>query len=253
MPAPLKKAAESITKVIPTFQRAITAIEAKHTHPNAQSQTTTSQPWNGWFTTFLADKLGAERFEKLRRLIVFQPDDPNDLIQVFPPSRKFAINDNETAQYRTPSPGSQGVVNQPIAKDPYDISYYTRDTARMYEDTSSLDHEKMKLSLGNVNLEDKAEILKTLEERPNSSRGNKGVFATGKTDFDPTGLRASMSATHEALEESLEEHMPDHLPYPIWWNEQDEIVAWYKERDLPVPIGKTGYGSVPRQGRIARW
>ena len=81
----------------------------------------------------------------------------------------------------------------------------------------------------------------------------KGMFATGKSDFDPKGLRATMSASHEALNESLDANMPDHLPYPDWWTKQDEIVAWYEERGLPVPIGGTGWGLVPREGRIARW
>ena len=34
---------------------------------------------------------------------------------------------------------------------------------------------------------------------------------------------------------------------------QDEILAWYEERDLPVPIGGTGFGTVPTHARIARW
>ena len=92
-----------------------------------------------------------------------------------------------------------------------------------------------------------------LEEGPKSSPGNKGMFATGKSDFDPKGLRATMSASHEALNESLDANMPDHLPYPDWWKEQEEVVDWHKERGLPIPIGKTGYGTVPREGRIARW
>jgi len=40
---------------------------------------------------------------------------------------------------------------------------------------------------------------------------------------------------------------------PEWWDKQDKIVAWYKERDLPVPLGATGFGTVPKEGRIARW
>jgi len=34
---------------------------------------------------------------------------------------------------------------------------------------------------------------------------------------------------------------------------QDEIVAWYDERDLPVSIGGTGFGTIPTSARVARW
>ena len=43
------------------------------------------------------------------------------------------------------------------------------------------------------------------------------------------------------------------LPTPVWMSKQEEIVSWYEERDLPVPIGGTGYGLVPTKARIARW
>jgi hypothetical protein len=36
-------------------------------------------------------------------------------------------------------------------------------------------------------------------------------------------------------------------------SKQDEIVAWYEERDLPVSIGGTGFGTVPTHARIAKW
>ncbi len=43
------------------------------------------------------------------------------------------------------------------------------------------------------------------------------------------------------------------LPTPTWMSEQDEIVAWYEDRDLPVSIGGTGYGNTPTKARVARW
>ena len=43
------------------------------------------------------------------------------------------------------------------------------------------------------------------------------------------------------------------LPEPIWLDKQEEIVAWYEERDLPVPIGGTGFGTTPIHARVARW
>ena len=56
------------------------------------------------------------------------------------------------------------------------------------------------------------------EEGPLSSPGNKGRFATGPSDFDPSGLRASMSTSNEAVAKSLAENAPDHVSVPklLW-------------------------------------
>jgi len=97
------------------------------------------------------------------------------------------------------------------------------------------------------------EAKAALADGPGSSPGNKGMFATGKTDYDPAGLRASMSANHAALKKSLDDNMPDHLPTADWESRADEIVAWHLERDLPVPIGGTGWGTIATEGRVARW
>lgn len=166
-----------------------------------------------------------------------------------------------TAQYRYPAPGSQGKVRMPeedvgtMYEDPYVVSHYTRDTARRNEDPAfpNPDHERMRLALLPEDDPSVKEAKERLEEGAMSSPGNKGMFATGKSDFDPSGLRATMSASNEALQASLDANMPDHLPTPTWWENQDELVAWYKENNLPVPIGKVEFGTIPREGRIARW
>lgn len=113
--------------------------------------------------------------------------------------------------------------------------------------------EKLKLDLLPQDDEKVQEALAQYEAGPKSSPGNKGMFATGKSDFDSTGLRATMSTNNEATNKSLDSFMPNHLPVPDWWDKQEELAAWYAENDLPVPLGNTGYGTVPREGRIARW
>lgn len=113
------------------------------------------------------------------------------------------------------SPGSQDPVRIPKGfepeEDPYDTAYYKRDTARRYENSDFTEEEKIKLELMDSNDPHVVELRKKLAAGPQSSPGNKGRFATGPTDFDPTGLRATMSATNEALEKSLDENMPDHV------------------------------------------
>eukprot|EP00571_Detonula_confervacea_P015542 CAMPEP_0172309632 /NCGR_PEP_ID=MMETSP1058-20130122/10284_1 /TAXON_ID=83371 /ORGANISM="Detonula confervacea, Strain CCMP 353" /LENGTH=271 /DNA_ID=CAMNT_0013022291 /DNA_START=70 /DNA_END=885 /DNA_ORIENTATION=+ len=226
----------------------------------------TMMPWNGWFSSFLKDKLGDEKYGKLRKLVLYKPDDYNDFEQMPRPNTKLGISAKDPKlmmQFRYPSPGSQPPVEQPLTDasfgnagdDPYDVTYYKRDTARRYaSDPMSRDLEKLKLELLPQDDPRVKEAMEEFEKGPGSSPGNKGVFATGKTDYDTKGgLRAAMSTSWEATEASLDANMPDHLPEPVWMDKQAEIVAWYEERDLPVSIGGTGFGCVPTNARIARW
>ncbi len=58
---------------------------------------------------------------------------------------------------------------------------------------------------------------------------------------------------YPALSPPLRIHTIYQLPTPVWMSKQDEIIAWYEERDLPVSIGGTGFGTVPTHARIAKW
>jgi hypothetical protein len=42
------------------------------------------------------------------------------------------------------------------------------------------------------------------------------------------------------------------LPEPTWTKNEDELFAWYKERDLPVPIGGN-FNFIRKSRRIATW
>mmetsp|Transcript_29828 Transcript_29828/g.39038 ORF Transcript_29828/g.39038 Transcript_29828/m.39038 type:complete len:269 (+) Transcript_29828:55-861(+) len=268
MTVTVKKAGEVAVKTASKAiagQRAVSASEAPNVKPAMESTKSTMMPWKGWVESFLKDKLGPERFQKYRELVYYKPDDIHDLNQIPFPSTKIPISKDDpkmTAQFRHPSPGSQPPVRIPSAdpgttqEDPFNTSYYTRDTGRRGLDPAwkNPELERVKVELMNPNDPDVEDLKAKLEAGPESSPGNSGRFATGPSDFDTTnGLRATMSANHEALEASLDANMPDHLPYPEWYDKQDELVAWYEERDLPVPFGATGYGTVPREGRIARW
>jgi hypothetical protein len=163
--------------------------------------------------------------------------------------------------YRTPAPGSQGDVKIPrleLDEDPYDSGYFKRDTRRryLYSELKNPEIERLKIELlaDTLSPEQVQEALAALEAGPASSPGNKGVFATGPTKFDPTGLRATMSVTWKATQASLDAHMPDHLPYPTWHNDQEALVEWYQSRNLPVPIGSYYKPmSVATARRVAFW
>ena len=219
----LKKAGETAVKKVAQTTlreaRAVTAKEAPSIAPAKESTKTSMTPWRGWLTKLLSDQFGPERVEAWRRLIVYKPDDIHDFNQIPKPSTKVPItkDGSQTAMFRYPSPGSQGPVRVPMDfepdEDPYDTAYYKRDTARRYEDSDFTPEEMIKLELMNDNDPDVIEMREKLAAGPESSPGNKGRFATGPSDFDPTGLRATMSANHAALEKSLDENMPDHVSY----------------------------------------
>jgi len=267
----VKKAGEKITKAIlqgskeniPLHSaRAVTAAESDRILPARKSTEVTLSPWNGWFQRWLKESVGPERYQKFRSAIMFMPDDIYDLQQSPKPTQNIPISKTDptiTAQFRFPSPGSQKAPLLPEfeqGEDPYDTGYFKRDTRRRYLNTELGDPalEKVKLALMDANDPAVQEEMKRVEAGPESSPGNKGVFATGPSDFDPTGLRATMSTTWTELEKSLDANMPDHLPTPIWMGQEESIIKWYQERDLPVPIG--GFYAplkVPLNRRVARW
>mmetsp|Transcript_19716 Transcript_19716/g.24865 ORF Transcript_19716/g.24865 Transcript_19716/m.24865 type:complete len:265 (-) Transcript_19716:132-926(-) len=264
MSVPAKKAAEAVAKkVIPAASRAVSASEASSIAPSAKGTEETTMPWNSWLSSFVAKSVGSSNYEKLRSVFLFRPDDVHGLEQIPRPNTKVAITEDgsKTAMFRYPSPGSQEGGKQPsedvgtMYEDPYKVAYYPRDTRRMHEDPAFPNPELEEIKLALLPEDDEAvkEAKAKFEEGPQSSPGNKGRFATGPSDFDPSGLRASMSTNNEAVAQSLAENMPDHLPMPDWWNKQEELAAWYKENNLPTPLGAIGYGTVPREGRIARW
>ncbi len=228
MSVPAKKAAEAVAKkVIPAASRAVSAAEASSIAPSARSSDTESQmPWNGWVSSFVASSIGASNFEKLRSVLTFAPDDIHNLEQIPKPNTKVPLTEDgkTTAMFRYPSPGSQKGVRIPtedVGEDPYNVSYHVRDTRRRYDDPAFPDKhlEEIKLSLMDPNDEAVKEAMEKLEAGPQSSPGNKGRFATGPSDFDPTGLRATMLVNHADVEKSLDAHMPDHVSIHTFFDE----------------------------------
>lgn len=196
--------------------------------PAKEAPEETMMPWNGWFSSFLSDKLGEERFQSLRKLLLYRPDDYTGFEQMPRPHHKLGISEedpNLTHKFRQPSPGSQPPVSLDrdsdpsfgnAADDPYNVSYYKRDTGRRYTSDPAAKHrdiESIKLALLPADDPRVQEAKEEFEKGPGSSPGNKGIFATGKTTYDPSGLRATMSTSFEATEASLNENMPDHVRF----------------------------------------
>jgi hypothetical protein len=145
------------------------------------------------------------------------PNDPNDLQQTpFATHKTPFSNDGQEAGYREVSPGSQEPVDIPLHElddDPYDSGYFKKDTRRRYIDPefAHFDIEKLKLDVQDPNDPEVQEAKSKLAAGPSSAPGNKNNFATGHSDYDPSGLRSVMAVTHAETQKELDRHMPDHV------------------------------------------
>jgi hypothetical protein len=251
------------TRIVLRQERAVTKEEASKIEPSTVSTTTSMMPWKGWFQRWMISSFGFNRWESFRRTMEFMPDDIYGLQQNPKPTQPIPISKTDptiTAMYRYPSPGSQSAVSVPIFEaheDPYDAGYFKRDTRRRHLSSELKDPtiEKAKVMLlSDPNDPTVQEEIHQLETGPLSSPGNKGNFATGPTDFDPTGLRATMSVNWSQLNASLDSHMPDHLPTPTWMGHESQVIDYWQSKGLPVPVGDFyAPNKIPTIRRVARW
>jgi len=257
-----KKGAKAAGAIIPSREvkppRAVSKEEAPHMIPARESTTKSMMPWKGWVDRLLKDKMTPDQYSTMRNTFYFWPEDPYNLMQMPPGSTKIPISqDGQEAGFREVSPGSQPAVDIPLHDlddDPYDSGYFKKDTRRRYIDPEfpHPEIEQLKLDMQDPNDPEVQAAKEKLAAGPKSSPGNGLRFATGPSDFDPTGLRAVMAVTNAEIEKEMDKHMPDHLPEPSWKADEEALFNWYKERDLPVPIGGN-WNFIKKEKRVARW
>jgi hypothetical protein len=216
-----KTTAKAAAAVHPTTEvkplRAVNKAEAPHMIPARESSKTSMMPWRGWIDRFLKDKVDDSKYNMLKNYFYFMPNDPNDLAQTPTPAFKTPFaNDGSEVGYREVSPGEQGPVAVPLHAlddDPYDSGYFKKDTRRRYVDPefAHFDVEKLKLDMQDPNDPEVQEAKAKLAAGPSSAPGNKNRFATGPSDYDPSGLRSVMAVTHAETQKELDKHMPDHV------------------------------------------
>mmetsp|Transcript_10041 Transcript_10041/g.16040 ORF Transcript_10041/g.16040 Transcript_10041/m.16040 type:complete len:283 (-) Transcript_10041:32-880(-) len=239
--------------------RAVSKQEAPMVKPAKEASKVSMMPWKGWVDRLMKEKMDPKTYKGVKDFFYFWPEDPHNLQQAPYPDTRITISADgkETAAFREVAPGSQPAVDVPrddLDADPYDSKYFTRDTRRRYVDPEfpHSDVEMLKLQMQDQNDPEVIEAKKQLEAGPPSSPGNGCRFATGPSDFDPTGLRAVMAVNNKELFKELDKHMPDHLPEPTWMKNEAELLQWYKDRDLPVPIGGN-WKFVGQKRRVAKW
>jgi hypothetical protein len=235
-------------------------------------------PWNGWFSRLLKDKLGEDKFQKLRNVMLFRPDDIHNLEGVPINARQKVPGVDRIQGYRYPSPAERTPANIPrqdydptgeggIGKDPFNIAYYARDTRR--NDPSTAIHsfpgqgmkieaphrsDKIRVIDANSPMTNEQESIELANPATMGSPGNNSVFATGKSSYDDTGgLRAAMSTSHEKMNAELLKHMPTQLPKYEWEDRQDELCAKWDAHGLPPSPGAPVKWNMPDQARVASW
>lgn len=244
------------------YPRAVSKEEAPSIKPAKETTEEPFLPWRGWMERVFRDKMSPETFDTVKGFFYFWPEDPNNLNQLPYPNQKhiYSKDGKESVAIREVSPGSQPFVEIPtkdLDDDPYDSGYFKRDTRRRYVDPEfpHPDVEQIKLDMLDENDPEVVAAKERLAAGPLSSQGNGGIFANGKSETGLSGLRAVMSVTNDELFSELDKHMPDHLPTPTWAADDEkckEMVQWYKDRGLPIPIGGN-FNGVSVKRRIAKW
>jgi hypothetical protein len=188
-------------------------------------------------------------YNSLREMIVFRPEHYTNLIQVLP-QKKQGLDDvvPHIKGFRYPAPGSTHKVSVPVRDDldkVYDIRAYPRNSSNMAFDTETV-----------INATTPA------VSRPNGQYGDRTYGSTGiyakpaVTQYDPSGLRASMNATWEEMDKALEvEAKADHLPMAEWENELESIDAECERKGIPYVAGRhyTHNLSRPKNYTEVKW
>jgi len=237
----------------------------------------TMMPWKGWVGRWLSEKMGAEKYQKLRNFLVFREDDIHNLVGQ-PESARLTMPGVERIKgFRYPAPGSRGPVSIPtvdlnddFAADPYNTGYYWRDTKRNTPAMTSfsivgsaISPEQTKLVAGAVKVtvrEEDVENGKMVEsvmslnpaKEQLGSPGNKGVFATGPSDFDPSGLRSAMQTNWDALNKAIAERQPTQLVSYEWEEREQEILQLREEKNMGTYAGDGTKWRMPKKSRLRR-
>lgn len=133
------------------------------------------------------------------------------------------------AGYRNPAPGSRPPPQIPRVKsvdEVYDIKYFSRDTRRAPRQGS--------IVIANKHLAPTPMLPEAEEDAPTGSTGKFGNPAV-KT-YDPTGLRSSMTATHDAYEAAILAAQPTQLVTYAWEVDQLAILDDCKAKGIPCVV-----------------
>mmetsp|Transcript_35272 Transcript_35272/g.35931 ORF Transcript_35272/g.35931 Transcript_35272/m.35931 type:complete len:197 (+) Transcript_35272:48-638(+) len=179
--------------------------------------------------------------DRIRRVILYKPDDPYNLWQM-PPAQ---VPDDEVERikgFRYPAPGSRVGARVPIRENEeqvYDIKHYSRDS-RNLQKTDEL----------YINASSKPTLTAPLVPRI----GSPGSKNPAVESYDPSGLRTTMTANWASLDKALAENAaPNHLVTPEWEKDIEKIWAECDRKGIPRVVGRRMYNSAPASYNEIRW
>ena len=144
--------------------------------------------------------------------------------------------------FRYPAPGSriQGAVpTRATEDDVYDIKFFSRDNRNVPKDERVFYNSASKPVLIGSSV---------------PHEGSPGTKNPAVLQYDPSGLRSSMTATWTELEKAIKEQAtPDHLPHPDWYGGRDALDADRESKGLPDAVGKRYAYEVPEGYNKLRW
>ena len=197
---------------------------------------------------------GRSPLAQFRQFILFKPNDLHNLNQA-PDPRVQMPGVERIEGYRYPAPGSRPAPDIPIRENDdtmYDNKYYDHDLRRNQKAKTEMQlPPRLALEQGMPQVSDgKRPAPPGSEEMTLGSPGNKNPAVL---QYDASGLRSAMSATHEEMNKALAAVAPDHLPTYAWEPEIAEMEAYWAANGLPPTPGKPKSWSGLKAARVATW
>ena len=158
---------------------------------------------------------------------MFSPEDPNNLMQQWP-QKDYDGGVERIQGYRFPAPGSRPEAHIPMMPDDqlFDNKKYSHDSRNFKSQNKTFINSKKNPTL----------IDESLVPRVGST-DRKPHPAISR--YDPTGLRATISATWDEMDKALEKNArPDHLVHYEWEADYDKIVADCQRKGIPIRLGR---------------
>jgi hypothetical protein len=163
----------------------------------------------------------------VRSILVYRPDDLNDLLQQWP-QKHYDAGIEHIEGYRFPAPGSRPEPNISTKSDDqfFEGGKYAHDPRNLRKEDFTYINGK-----ANQHLIDEGSL-------PRAGSANRKPHAA-ISSYDPAGLRATITATWTELDKALAKNAtPDHLPVYECEKDQEFIVSECIRKGIPIQEGR---------------
>ena len=188
--------------------------------------------------------LPASVYDSIRAVLSYRPNDPLNLWQQVPQMHK-QTNIDRIKGYRYPAPGSREGASVPIREsedDIYDTKQYTRDPRNVPQEEQLF-----------VNTSKKTVLL---EPSTIFKVGSPGSNIPAVKQYDPSGLRASMTASWKEMDLAIAKNAtPNHFPRPEWETPEGvaALIKEAEEKGIPITMGRRHVMKASSNYNEERW